>query len=153
MEAGFDLFLLRRAREGSVDLVFRQVWTFNDFRFVDDVLFGNNRLAGVPRNVLASELRIDGAAGWYLGGNLRWVPEGPFVDYANTTRAPGYDIWGLTAGWQFDERFRIFGSVENLFDKVHISNVATNANQQREGSPAFTPGQGRALFVGASAKF
>ena len=153
VEAGFDLFLIRRAREGSVDLVFRQVWTLNDFRFVEDPVFGDNRLAGVPRNVLASELRLDGAAGWYLGGNLRWVPEGPFVDYANTSRAPGYDIWGLTAGWQFDERFRIFGSVENLFDKVHISNVATNANQQRERAPAFTPGQGRALFVGASAKF
>lgn len=153
IEAGLDLFLLQRAGQGGVDLVFRQVWTLNDFRFDGDALFGNNRLAGVPRNVLAGELRVDGAAGWYLGGNLRWVPQGPFVDYANTTRAPGYDLWGLTAGWQIDDRFRIFGSVENLFDKAHISNVATNANQQSERSPAFTPGQGRAVFVGASAQF
>jgi iron complex outermembrane receptor protein len=75
------------------------------------------------------------------------------VDYANTTQAPGYDLWGLTAGWQVNERFSLFGSVENLFDTAHISNVATNANQQRERAAAFTPGQGRAVFVGATARF
>jgi iron complex outermembrane receptor protein len=68
VEAGLDLFLLRRAEDGGVNLVFRQVWTLNDFRFEDDASFANNRLAGVPRHVLASELRIDGAGGWYLGG-------------------------------------------------------------------------------------
>ena len=153
IEAGLDLFLIDKAAEGGVDLVFRQVWTLNDFRFDGDARFADNRLAGVPRNVLASELRIDGAAGWYLGGNLRWVPQGPYVDYANTTRAPGYDLWGVTAGWQIGDRFRLFGSVENLFDKATISNVSTNANQQRERAAAFSPGQGRALFVGVSSKF
>jgi len=153
VEAGVDLFLLRRVDSGGVNFVFRQVWTLNDLRFDSDPIFADNWLAGVPRNVLASEFRVDSAAGWYLGGNLRWVPQGPFIDYANTTRAPGYDLWGLTAGWQIGERVRIFGSVENLFDTAHISNVATNANQQRERAAAFTPGQGRALFVGASANF
>ncbi len=153
IEAGFDLFLRQGMRSGGVDLVLRQVWTFSDFRFTDDPVFGDNRLAGVPRHVLATELRVDGAAGWSLGGNLRWVPEGPFVDYANTSKAPGYSIWGLTAGWTLAPRLTLFGSVENLFDTVHVSNVATNANQSRENAAAFTPGQGRALFVGATRQF
>lgn len=153
IEAGVDLFLLDGAGPAGLGLVFRQVWTFADFRFDDDALYGNNRLAGVPRHLLASELRLDGAAGWYLGGNMRWVPEGPFVDYANTTRAPGYDLWGLTAGWQLTEALRLFGSIENLFDTRYIANVSTVSNQSRERAAAFTPGQGRAVFIGATARF
>ncbi|MCS6986033.1 MAG: TonB-dependent receptor [Sphingomonadaceae bacterium] len=153
VEAGFDLFLERGASRGAVDVVLRQVYTFNDFRFTDDPRFGDKRLAGVPRHVLAAEARVDGAGGWYGGVNVRWVPDGPFVDYANTTQAPGYHLWGLTAGWRIDRRFMLFASVENLFDKVHISNVSTTADQSRERAPAFTPGQGRAAFGGLSVRF
>ncbi|MFN3370648.1 MAG: TonB-dependent receptor family protein [Sphingomonadaceae bacterium] len=153
LEAGLDLFLLRDLGPAGLGLVARGVWTLNDFRFAGDPRFGNNRLAGVPRNVIAAELRLDGAAGWYLGTNLRWVPRGPFVDYANTTSAPGYDLWGLTAGWTLAEKLSIFGSVENLFDTRHIANVATVADQSRERAAAFTPGQGRALFIGATSRF
>ena len=124
-----------------------------DNRYDGDALWGDNRLAGIPRHVLASELRIDGTAGWYLGGNVRWVPDGPFVDYANTTQAPGYDLWGLTAGWTFSEQLRLFGSIENLFDTRYISNVSTVADQSRERAAAYAPGQGRAVFVGLSAAF
>jgi len=153
IEAGVDFFLLEQSGPAGVGLVWRQVWTFSDFKFDDDARYGNNRLAGVPRHLFASELRLDGKAGWYLGANLRWVPEGPFVDYANTTQAPGYDLWGLTAGWQLNPALRLFGSVENLFDTRHIANVATVSNQSRERAAAFTPGQGRAVFVGATARF
>ena len=153
IEAGVDLFLLDQSGPAGIGLVFRQVWTFSDFQFDEDARYGNNQLAGVPRHLLASELRLDGKAGWYLGANLRWVPEGPFVDYANTTQAPGYDLWGLTAGWQLTPALRIFGSVENLFDTRHIANVATVSDQSRERANAFTPGQGRAVFVGATARF
>lgn len=153
VEAGVDLFLLQKADSGSVDLTWRAVWTLNDFHFDGDGQYGDNRLAGIPKNVLASELRLDGAAGWYVGGNVRWVPSGPYVDYANTTQAPGYDLWGLTAGWVFNDSLRLFGSVENLFDTRYISNVSTTANQSFERAAAFTPGQGRALFVGAEVGF
>ena len=153
IEAGVDLFLLDQSGPAGIGLVLRQVWTFSDFQFDEDARYGNNRLAGIPRHLLASELRLDGKAGWYLGANLRWVPEGPFVDYANTTQAPGYDLWGLTAGWQLTPALRIFGSVENLFDTRHIANVATVSDQSRERANAFTPGQGRAVFVGATARF
>jgi len=153
VEAGLDFFLLRNAGPAGLGLVARGVWTLNDFRFDGDPRFADNRLAGVPRNIVAAELRLDGAAGWYVGGNLRWVPQGPLVDYANTTRAPGYDLWELTAGWQLSERLSLFASVENLFDTRHIATVATVADQSRERASAFTPGQGRALFAGATARF
>ena len=153
LEAGIDLFLLQGAGRGGLDLTWRAVWTLNDFRFEGDPAYGDNRLAGIPRNVLASELRLGGAAGWYLGGSARWVPDGPFVDYANTEQAPGYKLWGLTAGWALNPRLKLFGSIENLFDTRYISNVATTADQSRERAAAYTPGQGRALFIGASAGF
>lgn len=154
LEAGVDLRLLQGRLAGhGLKANWRHVLTLNDFRFDDDAVFGNNDLAGVPDILYVSELRLDAARGWYLGINLRWVPDGPWVDFANTTDTPGYDLWGMTAGWQLNPTLRVFGSLENLFDQHYIANVTTNANQALEGGRLFTPGQGRAAFAGISLAF
>ncbi|WP_439532281.1 TonB-dependent receptor family protein [Polymorphobacter sp.] len=150
IEAGLDVFV---DLTGDLGAVWRQVYTLNDFRFRDDASYGDNRLAGVPRHVYTSEVRLNSKGGWYLAANLRWSPEGPWVDFANTTKAPGYALWGLNAGVDLSRNIRLFGSVENLFNTAHISNVATNANQLLERAAAYTPGQGRAIFAGLSAGF
>lgn len=154
LEAGIDLFVARdwlAARGQSLRL--STAYTFNDFRFVDDPVYGRNQLAGVPRHVVVSEIRFDARDRFYVSANLRWIVDSPWTDYANTERAPGYELVGLTAGVDIAPRLRLFGSVENLFDVVHISNIATTANQQRERAAAYTPGQGRAFFGGVTARF
>ncbi|MEQ8497534.1 MAG: TonB-dependent receptor [Gammaproteobacteria bacterium] len=154
LEAGVDARLaqaLLAAR--GLRLTWRNVVTWNDFRFDDDRVFGDNTLAGVPTWLYVSELRLDATAGWYLGVNLRWVPSGPWVDFANTTDTPGYELLGITAGWRFTEALQLFGSVENVFDKHYIANVTTNANQRRENGRVFTPGQGIGVFAGVSVMF
>lgn len=154
LEVGLDLYPWRqRLAADGLALVFRQVWSLNDFRFDGDPLFGDNQLAGVPEQLYSAELRLDAQSGWYAGLNLRWVPEGPFVDAANTTAAPGYDVWGATAGWQVADGWLVFASAENLFDTRYVSNVATNANQQIERGRVFTPGEGRALYAGLRVRF
>ncbi len=154
LEAGLDVTLLpdRLAARG-LRLTWRHVMTWNDFRFDDDPVFGNNDLAGVPPWLYVNELRLDAMRGWYLGVNLRWVPSGPWVDFANTTDTPGYELLGITAGWQCTRSVKVFGSVENVFDKHYIANFTTNANQVRENGRVFTPGQGIAAFAGVSVSF
>ena len=34
----------------------------------------------------------------HIAPNVEWVPHGGWADYANTTRAPGYTLLGLSAG-------------------------------------------------------
>lgn len=150
VEAGLDV-VLRAGPETA--LVWRQTWTLNDFRFRADASYGDNRLAGVPRHLLTSELRLSRGQRWYVSGNMRWVPQGPWVDFANTTRAPGYSLFGMNAGVELTKGVMLIGSIENIFDKAHISNVATNANQLLERAAAYTPGQGRAVHAGLSARF
>ncbi|GGB72182.1 TonB-dependent receptor family protein [Blastomonas aquatica] len=154
VEFGLDVYVARDVLAGRGQaFTLRGAYTFNDFRFDDDVTYGDNQLAGVPRHVFVSEARFEQKDSWYVSANLRWVFDGPWADFANTERAPGYELIGLTAGVDLVPGVRLFGSVENLFDTVFISNVATNANQSLERAAIYTPGVGRAIYGGITAQF
>ena len=103
--------------------------------------------------MLIAEARFDLIDNWYVSATLRFIPDGPWADYANTERAPGYETVQLTAGFTVFDRFQVFGSVENLFDTVFISNLTTVADQSLTPSAIFTPGQGRAIFGGVRTQF
>jgi iron complex outermembrane receptor protein len=154
LEFGVDIRPFKAALEANNQaLRLSAAYTFNDFTFDDDPVYGNNQLAGVPRHVLIAEARFDQVGQFYLSTTLRWIPDGPWADYANTERAPGYETVQITAGVTLTEGIELFGSVENLFDKVFISNVTTNANQRLTNEALYTPGQGRAVFGGLRARF
>ena len=154
LEFGLDLRPFKSALEAKGQaLRLSAAYTFNDFSFDDDAVYGDNQLAGVPRHVLIAEARFDKVDRFYLSTTLRWIPDGPWADFANTERAPGYETVQITAGVTVSEGIELFGSVENLFDTVFISNVTTNANQRLTNEAIYTPGQGRAVFGGLRARF
>lgn len=154
VEFGLDLRPFKAAldRTGQA-LRLSAAYTFNDFAFDGDAAYADNDLAGVPRHVLIAEARFDQADKFYISTTLRWIPDGPWADYANTQRAPGYETVQITAGVTLTQGIELFGSVENLFDTVFISNVTTNANQRLVNEAIYTPGQGRAVFGGLRARF
>ena len=147
-ELGLDYFvpaaMLQRAGLG---LVWRNAFTWQDFRFDGSPVYGSNQLPAVPERILVSSLRLDGE-NWYAGINLRHIADGPYVDYANSKRVDGYTLTGLTAGWSPMPVLTFFLSVENVTNKRYIANVATVADFQQESGRIFTPGQGRAAFGG-----
>lgn len=154
LEFGLDLRPFKAALEARGQaLRLSAAYTFNDFTFDDDAVYGDNQLAGVPRHVLIAEARFDQLDRYYLSTTLRWIPDGPWADYANTERASGYATVQLTAGVTLTDGIELFGSVENLFDEVFIANVTTNANQRLTNEALYTPGQGRAVFAGLRAAF
>jgi len=154
LEFGLDVRPFKAALEQNGQaLRLSAAYTFNDFTFDDDAVYGDNQLAGVPRHVLIAEARFDQVDKFYLSTTLRWIPDGPWADYANTERAPGYETVQITAGVTPTDGIELFGSVENLFDTVFISNVTTNANQRLTNEAIYTPGQGRAVFGGLRARF
>ena len=154
LEFGLDVRPFKAALDKNGQaLRLSAAYTLNDFSFDGDATYDNNDLAGVPRHVLIAEARFDQVDRFYLSTTLRWIPEGPWADYANTERAPGYETVQITAGVTLAEGIELFGSVENLFDTVFISNVTTNANQRLTNEAIYTPGQGRAVFGGLRARF
>lgn len=154
LELGLDIFIEPEVlRNAGHRIIWRNIYTWNDFEFDDDVDFGDNTLAGVPEHVYVTELRFDHARDWYLAVNLRWAPDGPFADFANTTEVPGYHIIGVNAGFPLSSKLSLYISAENIFDERYVSNVTTNANQALENSRLFTPGQGRGVFAGLTLRY
>jgi iron complex outermembrane receptor protein len=130
----------------------RQAWTWSDFRFRDDVQFGDNRLPIVPEHFYRAELRYDDPAGWFVAPSVEWSASDIWVDYRNTTRAPAYGIWSLNAGWKVNDQVSLFIEARNLADKAYISNVQAQVAASA-ASAAYWPGDGRAIFGGLSWRF
>ncbi len=149
LEAGIDLFIAPSfIKDNGLDLIWRNVITINDFNFDNDATYNDNTLAGVPDALYVTELRLDSDK-WYAGVNVRWVPNGPYADYANTFQVDGFELLGFTAGLDITNNISLYVSGENMLDKNYISNVTTIADRSQDpNSTQFTPGQGRAVFAG-----
>lgn len=151
IEAGVEALLLEDIAGASLSV--RAAWTHNDFRFDDDPVYRRNHLAAAPGDVARVELTLAGE-GWRVAPNMAWQSDDTFVDYANTLRAPGHNLWGLSASWDASERITLFADARNLADERFVSTISAIADARAPGAnlTAFTPGEGRAVFVGIRAK-
>nr|BBD50157.1 TonB-dependent receptor [Haliea sp. ETY-M] len=150
VELGVDLRPESFGRNDELALLWRNTLTYNDFNFDGDPIYGDNALAGVPELVYVSELRLDYLERWYVGVNLRRITNGAYADFANSLRPPGYHLIGATWGYQVTPKLMLFGSAENLADEAFVANVSTVAGPSLPSAQIFTPGEGRAVYVGIS---
>ncbi|ACL56302.1 TonB-dependent receptor family protein [Methylobacterium nodulans] len=155
VEAAVSRDIVRDLTGVGDTLSITQIWTHNDFRFVRDPVFGNNRIAGIPDDVLRTVLRYDHPGGFYVAPSLDWVPRGAFADQANTLRVPGYALINLQAGIDLRNGVSVFLDARNLTDARSISDIAvvTDARTIPGGPAAFYPGTGRSVFAGMRAAF
>lgn len=123
-------------------------YLYNDFRFDADPVYGNNRLAGIPRQQLRTQLRWSTDERLYLEPNLEWVPQGAYVDHANSYRAPGYTLLGLRVGGRIDGAWRWFLDARNLQDRRWIASTNVIADARGQDGRNFLPGDGRSFYVG-----
>ncbi|HEY8064923.1 MAG TPA: TonB-dependent receptor [Methylosinus sp.] len=134
---------------GADDLLkLTQVWTWSDFRFVNDANYGNNPLAGIPRHVLRTTLAYSRPDGFYLAPSIDWVPEGSYVDYMHTLQTPGYVLIGMQAGMKLPYGLTVYVDARNLADRRYISDVTTVIDARASNPAAFYPGYGRAVYAG-----
>jgi iron complex outermembrane receptor protein len=151
-EFGGSVELLRDVTGIGDTLTLSQLYNFSDFRFRDDAQYGNNRIAGVPRHVLRSMLTYRHPDGYYLTPTVDWVPEGAYVDFANTKKVPGYALLGLRAGVDFSNGLSLYLDARNLTDKRYISDLAT-VTRYTPAYASFYPGTGRSVFGGMRYRF
>ncbi|CAD5109798.1 TonB-dependent receptor family protein [Zestomonas carbonaria] len=130
---------------GQVTL--RGQYLLNDFRFDGDDVYGDNRLAGVPRQFVKGEALWQ-RGGWYAGPTFEWVPNHYNVDQAETLYADGYAIWGLKGGYRPGEGLGFFIEGRNLSDKTYVATTGVIADANGQDSAQFLPGDGRSLYVG-----
>lgn len=148
LELGGEWTALRSSFSAGDKTALRAAYTFSDFRFDNDRVYRNNDIPGAPRHVLRAELRYSHASGWYAGPNVEWVPQGYYVDNANSLKTDAYALLGAKTGYDFGNGMTVFVDGRNMLDKTYISNtgVAAAANAS---STLFNPGDGRAVYVGA----
>ncbi|WP_436792234.1 TonB-dependent receptor family protein [Caulobacter sp. RL271] len=130
----------------------RQTWTWSDFRFKDDVKYGDNRLPIVPKNFYRSEVRYDDPRGWFLAPSVEWSATDQWIDYKNTQKAPAYAILNLNAGWKVTPSVSLFLDARNLTDKAYVSNTQA-AVAWTAATATLWPGDGRSVFGGVTVSF
>jgi iron complex outermembrane receptor protein len=153
VELGFRVDLLRDilGPDANDRLTWRQLWNLSDFKFDGDLQFASNQIAGVPKHVLRTALTYShGSSGFYVTPIVDWVPNGAYADNANTLRAPGYTLFGLQGGIDFENGISLFLDARNLTDKRYVSDISTILNARAAGAntAVFYPGDGASVFGG-----
>jgi iron complex outermembrane receptor protein len=156
VEFGADLVLVRDAakamRLGATGdaLTTRVAYTYSRFVFVDDPVFNNNYIPGVPQHFIRGELRYDHLSGFWIAPNVEWVPTSYFVNSENTVRTPSYALGNVRMG--FDHKptnLSVFFEARNLANQNYVSSVVVDTANARY----FEPGDGRAFYGGVSWRF
>jgi iron complex outermembrane receptor protein len=130
----------------------RQTWTYSDFRFKDDIQYGDNRLPIVPKNFYRTEIRYDDPRGWFVAPSVEWSATDQWIDYKNTMTAPSYAILNLNAGWKVTPTVSLFLDARNLADKAYVSNTQA-ATVWTSSTATLWPGDGRSVFGGVTVNF
>ena len=130
----------------------RVAYTYQDFRFHDYQLRGDNRLAGAPQQIINTLLNYEVTDRWTLQGSVQWVPTKTPVDNMNTLYSDPYAVVDLRTEVKISDNLQFFGEVTNVFNEKYASSTLI-VDQARADQAAFLPGDGRGFFVGLKAKY
>jgi iron complex outermembrane receptor protein len=153
IELGASLDIARDLAAPGDQLTVAQLWNFSDFSFRNDRQYGDNTLPGIPRHVLRTSLTYSHPAGFFIAPVVDWVPQGAWVDYANTRRVPSYALLGLRAGARVAPGIDLSLDARNLTNKRYISDFGPVTQYSPAGTNTFYPGDGASVYVGLRARF
>ncbi|MCC8363378.1 TonB-dependent receptor [Lysobacter sp. A6] len=122
-------------------------YLFNDFRFDGDAVFGDNDLAGVPRQQVRAELRFSPMQHLHIVPGVEWN-DATWIDHANTLQAKGATVWNLRVGGEVAGRWSWFADLRNVFDKRWIASTNVVADAGGVDGRHLLPGDGRGVFAG-----
>lgn len=155
VEAGFGGTLWKGLWEKGPapdKLWFNFAYTYSDFFFDNDPVWGNNQLPGIPPHYFRVELLYKHPSGFYAGPNVEWVPVPYYVDNANTLNTAAYALLNFRLGYDNGGPFSAYIDARNLFDTAYIATVSVTA-VAAQNSALFEPGSGRAVYAGVRYTF
>lgn len=152
LEAGASTPLGKSILAAGDGLSLNLAYTYSDFNFDGDPIYGDNELPGVPKHLLRAEALYRHPGGFYAGPNVEWAPGHYFADNANSLTIDPYALLGLRAGFKAKTGWSVYLEGRNLTDKRYISTVAV-AGTATPTSQLFNPGSGRAVYGGLAVSF
>ena len=147
--------------ESSGDLRVREAYTFNNFHYRNDPLFGTNRLPALPQQFAQLGLEYQHPGGFYFGVSSESVLERTPVDFANTISAPAYTIVNARFGLRppmfgLSDKLEIFFEGSNLSDEKYANQSGSGTtvfNARGLDTAIYTPGLPRNYTAGVSYSF
>ncbi len=89
-----------------------------------DPVFGDNRIAGIPDDVLRTVVSYTHPSGFYVSPSVDWVPRGAFADHANTLRVPGYALLNVQTASTSRTASRSSSMPATSQDERYISDIS-----------------------------
>lgn len=150
VELGLDSVLYQN---GGDSLHLRQSYTYSDFFYRDDDQFGGNQLPGIPKHNYQAELRYDFDNGIYVGVNTYYASK-TSVDFANTSTAGSYNLWGAILGWDAPKKdWSVYLDLRNLTDEKYAASVSPTYDAKGAGARTIIPGDGIGAYAGVQYSF
>ena len=133
-------------------LVGRLAYTWQDFRFVDDPVRGDNRLAGAPPHVIGLDVAWAPIDGLTLGATLHWQPGTTPVDNQNTLYTRTFATLDVRARYEVRPGWALFVEGRNVTDETYAASTLV-VDEARSDQAAFLPGNGRSVYGGLDVRF
>lgn len=133
-------------------LTARLAYVYQDFRFHDDPVRGDNNLAGVPPHVVNIALNYAITPRLALGASSHWLPDATPVDNLNELYNDAYATFDLRAVFRPTDTWSIFLEGRNIADETYASSTLV-VDVARPDQAAYLPGDGRAFYAGLSLEF
>jgi iron complex outermembrane receptor protein len=128
-------------------------YTLGRFRFNNDRVYGNAFIPGIPEEYVRAKLDYKHPSGWSVSPNIEYVPQGYFVDLANTFGSEPYLLLGLGASYQASDTLRFFVDGRNLTSKTYAATTSVTVNANGTDTPQFAPGEKRSVYAGVEIKW
>ncbi|MCX2574655.1 TonB-dependent receptor [Pedobacter sandarakinus] len=153
LELETAVWLLKGNQSLLQGLELRNTFTYNHFNFIDYTIgnanFSNNKLTGVPDQILVSSLAFEFRKGIYLFAQHNYTSSLPLND-ANTTFAKGYNLIAMKSGIRDlkikKSKLELFFGINNLLDENYSLGNDLNA----VGGRYYNAAPGRNFYLGTS---
>ncbi|NHO33701.1 TonB-dependent receptor family protein [Acetobacter fallax] len=151
VEFSLETTLLKWGAGSKLSL--RQAYTYQDFHYNHDAVFGHNKLPGIPQHFYQGEIHLDLHNGFYAGFNAQ-VSSKVSGSYDDTYFAPSYHIFNANIGYSWLKKHReIFLSFNNLANTHYASIVVPGYIAAGQQLAVMQPGDGFGIFAGVSVGF
>jgi len=129
-------------------LLLRVNYLWNNFQYVNDAVYGNNALPGIPEHYIRAELVYEHPCGFYIGPNFEYVPVGYSIDSAGTVFTDSYALLGAKIGWRSAKGLSVYFEVKNIVDTTYTATSGVVADAGGLDVAQFLPGEGRGFYGG-----
>lgn len=129
-------------------LLLRVNCLWNNFAYVNDAVYGNNLLPGIPEYYIRAELVYEHPCGFYIGPNFEYVPVGYSIDSAGTVFTDSYALLGAKIGWRTRTGFSVFFEVRNIVNTTYTATTGVIPNAHGVDVAQYLPGDGRGFYAG-----